>query len=293
MKKSYWIVGGIGVCFLFLGVIVNFLMSFAAARAADRFLAKLSDGQPAQAYAMTTKAYRAGIQPKEFARMTRLWNVKGFTEKEDWETQSGKGQVTLTGNLKTKSGQSIPMRMKLIKEDGEWRIASLQGPPPPQLHYRAMTNFGHWKRRSDKSAPPLTPPPVPSEADVDRLVRTTLLGLDKAVDQGDFKDFHASVAEVWREDTPVVVFKHVLQQLSRSEMDLGTVANRKPVFDNPVKVRPDGVLTADGKYLIPPHALDFWLHYVQEDDKQWKLISLRVGWRNQSFDELEGEEATE
>src|SRR5512147_981645 len=112
MKKSYWIVGTIGVCFLFLGVIVNFLMSFGASRAADRFLARLSEGQAQQAYAMTTKAYRQGIQPRDFTRMTRLWNVKGFTEKEDWQTQSGNGQVTLTGNLKIKTGQSIPLRMK-------------------------------------------------------------------------------------------------------------------------------------------------------------------------------------
>lgn len=286
MKKSYWIVGTVGVCFLFLGVIVNFLMSFAATRAADRFLSKLSDGQPGQAYAMTTKAYREGMNAKEFARVTRLWNVKGFKEKEDWETQSGNGQVTLTGNLKIKTGQSIPVRMKLIKEDGEWRVASLQGPPPPETHYRVMCNFGHWS----KSA--LTVPPLPPQADIDRLIRTTLLDLNKALDQEDFTEFHASVAEVWRENTPVAVFKRVLERLHQSEMDLGAIASMNPVFDRPVKVRPDGVLTADGKYLLPPYAVDFWLHYIQEDDKQWRLISLRVGWRNLSVEEMEDEEVT-
>ncbi len=293
MKKSYWIVGAIGVCFLFLGVIINFLMSFAASRAADRFLARLSEGQPAQAYAMTTKAYREGVQPKDFARMTRLWNIKGFTAREDWEMQSGSGGVTLTGNLKIKTGQSIPMRMKLIKEDGGWKVASLQGPAPPQVHYLVMRSFGHWQRRRDDSQAPLTLPSLPSQADVDRLIQTSLRDLDKALDQEDFTDFHASVAEVWREDTPVVVFKRVLQPFRETPVDLGAIAKGKPVFEQPVKVRPDGVLTADGKFLLPPHALDFWLHYVQEDDKQWKLISLRIGWRNLSLDETNGETATE
>jgi len=292
MKKSYWIVGTVGVCFLFLGVIMNFLMSFAASRAADRFLSRLSEGQAGQAYAMTTKAYQAGMQQKDFARMTRLWSVKGFTEKEDWETQSGNGQVTLTGNLKTRVGQSIPLRLKLVKEDGEWKVASLQGPPPPEIHYLAMRSFGHWQRRRDDSEAPVAAPALPSQADINRLVSTTLLDLDKALDQDDFKDFHASVAEVWRDHTPVVVFKRVLQPFSESQVDLGSIANGKPVFEKPAKVRPDGVLTADGKYLLPPHALDFWLHYVQEDDKQWKLISLRIGWRNLSVEEIEDEQAT-
>lgn len=291
MKRSYWIVGTIGVCFLFLGVIINFLMSFAASRAADRFLAKLSEGQPAQAYQMTTRAYRDGMKPKEFARMTRLWNVKGFTEKEDWESQSGKSQVTLTGNIKTKTGQAIPMRMRMIKEDGEWKVASLQGPPPPELHYLVMRSFGHWQRRRDDLEMPTTPPPAPSQPEIDRLVRTTLTELDKALDQDDFTDFHGSVAEVWRENAPVMIFKRVLQPLDESRVDFGSIANAKPVFDKPVKVRPDGVLTADGKYLVPPHALDFWLHYVQDDDKQWRLISLRLGWRNLSIEEMEDEEA--
>jgi len=289
MKKSYWIVGAIGVCFLFLGVIMNFLMSFAASRAADRFLTKLYEGQPAQAYAMTTKAYREAMKPKEFARMTRIWNVKGFTEKEDWETQSGSGQVTLTGTLKTKTGQSVPMRIKLIKEDGAWKVASLQGPPPPETHYLTMRSFGHWQRRRDDTEIPVTAPPLPSEEQIDVLVRKTLLELDKALDREDFSDFHGSVAEVWREHTPVVVFKRVLQPFDESDVDLASIANGKPVFEKPAKVRPDGVLTADGKYLAPPHALDFWLHYVQEDDKQWKLISIRLGWRNLSLEETEEE----
>ncbi len=289
MKKSYWIVGTIGICFLFLGVIMNFLMSFSATRAADRFLSSLSEGQAAQAYAMTTKAYQEGMKQKEFARMTRLWNVKGFTEKEDWETQSGNGQVTLTGNLKIRTGQSIPLRMRLIKEDGEWRVASLQGPPPPELHYLAMRSFGHWKRRPDDSES-LPAPPLPSQAEIDRIVRTTLLDLDKALDEEDFKDFHASVAEDWRENTPVAVFKRVLEPFKETQVDLGAIASRKPAFENPAKVRPDGVLTADGKYLLPPHALDFWLHYVQEKDKQWRLISLRIGWRNLSVQEMDDEE---
>lgn len=293
MKRSYWIVGGIGVCFLFLGVIMNFLMSFSASRAADRFLSSLSDGRASEAYAMTTKAYRSATKPKEFARMTRLWNVKGFTEKEDWETQSGNGQVTLTGNLKTKTGQSIPMRMRLIKEDGAWKVASLLGPPPPELHYMAMRNFGHWQRRRDDAENPKSPPPLPSQAEIDRLVGTTLLDLDKALRAEDFTDFHASVAQVWRENTPVMVFKRVLQPFTETQVDLGAVAKQKPIFDTPAKVRPDGVLTADGKYVLPPHALDFWLHYVQEDNKQWKLISIRIGWRNQSVEEMENEAETE
>ncbi|RPJ60176.1 MAG: hypothetical protein EHM23_11315 [Acidobacteria bacterium] len=293
MKRSYWIVGAVGVCFLFLGVIMNFLMSFSATRAADRFLSKLSEGQPAQAYEMTTKAYREGMKPQQFNRMTRLWNVKGFTEKEDWETQSGSGQVTLTGNLKSKTGQAVPLRMKLIKEDGEWKVASLQGPPPPDVHYSTYTNLGHWRRRRDDSENPVTPPPLPSQDEINRLVRTSLTDMDKALDQGDYKDFHESVARDWKEHTPVVVFERVLKPFREANVDLRTIADGKPVFEKPVKVRPDGVLTADGKYLVAPHALDFWLHYVLDDDKQWRLISLRLGWRNQSIDEIEDQAATE
>ncbi|RPI28961.1 MAG: hypothetical protein EHM61_03260 [Acidobacteria bacterium] len=288
MKRSYWIVGAVGVSLLFLGVAINFLMSFAASRAADRFLDRLSEGKPAEAYSMTTRAYRQGMKPKDFARMIRLWNLRSFSEKEDWESQTGNSQVTLSGNIKTKTGQPVPLRMKLVKEEGEWRVALLEGPPPPQIHYLTMNSFSNWRRRRGKEETATPPPAPPAQAEINRLVRTTLLDLDKALDKEDFKDFQASVCEDWREHAPIAMFERQLRPRGEHDLDLGQVAKAEPVFE--AKVRPDGVLTADGKYMLSPNVLDFWLHYVQEPDKQWRLTSIRLGWRNRSPEEMDEEE---
>ena len=84
MKKSYWIVGTIGVCFLFLGIIVNFLLSFGASRAADRFLVRLSvtdtTGRP-------IRPDTAPVWVRDAARATSTTLTRQFTKEVPDEIQ--------------------------------------------------------------------------------------------------------------------------------------------------------------------------------------------------------------
>ncbi len=244
MKRSYWIVGGIGVGLLFFGTLVNFLMSFGASRTADRFLALLSDGQSAQAYNMTTRTYRQAVKPKDFERLTRLWKLRDFAGKEDWETQAANDQVTVIGTVRTKSGDPVPLRIQLLKEDGDWKIASFEGPPPPQTRYITLRGLSSWRHSRDRRDNPPSPP-LPSQEEIVHLVCSTLLELDKALDTGDFNDFHASVSDEWKEHVPVAMFERALSPLGEHNLDIGKVASAQPEFSRPVEIRSDGMLIAE------------------------------------------------
>jgi hypothetical protein len=287
MKRSYWIVGSIGLSLLFLGVIINFFLTFGASRSANRFLNELCEGRNTVAYGMTTRDYQQKTSAKEFARLARRWNLRNFTHTEGWEDQSGNGQVTISANLRTASGDFIPLMMKLLKEDGNWRVDDLKGPPPPAPRYVLTKGFGHFRRhrRSEEGAPS-DAPAVPTAEEVDALLKTSLLDLARALETGDYKSFRSTVSQEWQDESPAVVFDRVLSRIDREKLDLPAITQNQPVRI-PV-VQRDSRIEVRGKYLTGEQALDFHLNYAHEADG-WKLSSFWIGLRELLPEELPDE----
>jgi hypothetical protein len=286
MKRSYWLVGGIGLSFLFLGVIVNFLLTFGASRSASRFLTELSGGRNPEAYTMTTKAYQEQTSPQEFNRLARRWNLRDFSKIESWEDQSGTGQVTISTNVKTASGASVPLMMKLVKEDGYWRVDDLRGPPSPGPRYNITRGFGsrrHSRLRDGAESGPK--PSIPSPDEARALLKGSLLDLDRALQSGDYQSFRNHVAVAWQDDTPAVAFDHVLASLDRDVLDLAR--NTEPVC-GPVIER-GGTIELHGNYRSDEQVLDCRLNYMHEP-AGWKLASFWIGLRELMPDEIPDEE---
>jgi len=291
MKKSYLIVGAVGFGLVFLSFIINFFFSFNASRAANSFLSELSAGRSAQAYQMTGKVYREVTSEKEFRRMTRRWGLRDFQSLDDWESQSGGGQVTISANVKTKSGDHVSLLIGLAKEDGHWRIARLQGPPRPPYRYSSIKSI-RYRRPVSGPNPDLATRkvPAPTSEEVERLVESTLASLDKAMANGDFSEFHGTVSHEWQEETPINVFERRLNRQEGEKLRLSEVSQEKPIFD-PAPTVERGVLDARGKYLLPDNCLEFHMKYIQES-AEWKLIELWFGVRPRTPEEDE-EEAEE
>jgi hypothetical protein len=293
MKKSYLIVGAVGLGLVFLSVILNFFFSFGASRSANAFLTALSEGRTADAYLMTARQYREVTKERDFRRTTSRWNLRDYKSIEDWETQPGGGQVTISASVKTRAGVVTPLLIGLTKEDGKWRINRLQGPPPAPIRYSAVKSLGYYRRRHQQADDPKNLPTGvrPSDQEVEKLIEATLLDLDRAMKADDFAEFHGKVAREWREDMSVKVFERVLRKRGQEKYSLSGLTEATPVFD-PAPSLERGTLIARGKYRLPDNSVEFHFRYVREGS-EWKLMEMWIGFRPLTPDELEDEDSPE
>lgn len=122
---------------------------------------------------------------------------------------------------------------------------------------------------------------VPSEREMERLVKGTLLDFNEAVQQGDFTDFHSKISKVWKRTASPEKFNQGFNEFIEKKIDISGIKSKTAEFDpQPTVARKSGykVLTAKGRYDTSPLPTRFELEYINEAG-DWKLISIRVDTR--------------
>jgi hypothetical protein len=122
---------------------------------------------------------------------------------------------------------------------------------------------------------------VPSEREMERLVKRTLLDFNDAVQKGDFTDFHSKISDVWKKTSTPEKFNQGFAEFIQKDIDISTIEGKVATFDpKPNVKRKSGykVLEAKGKYDTSPLPVRFENEYIQEGG-DWKLISIRVDTR--------------
>jgi hypothetical protein len=122
---------------------------------------------------------------------------------------------------------------------------------------------------------------VPSEREMERLVKRTLLDFNDAVQKGDFTDFHSKISKVWKKTASPEKFNQGFSEFIQKKIDISNIEGKVASFDpQPNVKRKSGykVLEAKGKYDTSPLPVRFENEYIQEDG-DWKLISIRVDTR--------------
>lgn len=122
---------------------------------------------------------------------------------------------------------------------------------------------------------------VPSEREMERLTKRTLLDFNDAVQKGDFTDFHSKISNVWKKTSTPEKFNQGFREFIQKDIDISTIEGKIAQYDpQPTVKRKSGykVLDAKGKYETSPLPVRFETEYIQEDG-DWKLISIRVDTR--------------
>lgn len=122
---------------------------------------------------------------------------------------------------------------------------------------------------------------VPSEREMEKLVKATLLDFNDAVQKGDFTDFHSKISKVWKRTASPEKFNQGFSEFIQKKIDISNIKGKTAEFDpQPTVKRKSGykVLEAKGKYDTSPLPTRFEMEYINEDD-EWKLISIRVDTR--------------
>jgi hypothetical protein len=87
----------------------------------------LREGQVEKAYEMFSEEYRSGMPLPMFRRwLRRQPPLAGIQDLRIWSRQVSRGTAVLWGSFEDGLGHTYPVRYSLIRENGGWRVDSLQ-----------------------------------------------------------------------------------------------------------------------------------------------------------------------
>lgn len=133
-KMALWKKIAIGVVVAIIGIVaLGWWVTSPLVAPIDRQLAALRAGDVAGAYEQTAQAFKSATSQADFEKFISdnpiLTKVTGInTSSRSMDGNSGK----VLGTLKVEGGATLPVEYLLTKENGEWRIMSIDFNPKPE-----------------------------------------------------------------------------------------------------------------------------------------------------------------
>lgn len=119
---------------------------------------------------------------------------------------------------------------------------------------------------------------MPSDAELQDMVKTTLLDFDSAVAKADFSDFYSHICKPWQKQTSPENMKTSFQGFIDKGIRINSISSLDADFSpSPEIGREVGfkTLKLEGKYDTSPNKTKFELNYIPEG-KEWKLSKIVV-----------------
>ena len=246
---------GIVIIAVIIGVV--FYLTADVTRAGDQFFALVRDGNAKGAYQSAAREFQASTSEEQFMAFLKNSLIVNC-ESAAWTSRSVSNNVgELEGSLKTKDGGVIPIKVKLVKEDGKWKLLSIE---------KAAAGVVADTQQAT----------VPADAELITMANGSVLMLGRAIKTADFGGFYSSISEIWKKQTTADTLKRTFQSFSDQKIDLTVIDGKNPEFSEEASIDESGRLILNGFYLVPPVKIKFTLKYIQEE-RQWKLVGINVG----------------
>lgn len=226
-----------------------------AVDASNDFLSLLGQGKTTEAYASTSESFKAVQDEQSFAVQVRQLALDDY-ESATWQSRSVvNNEGTVEGLIKCKNGSSFDATVRLVKENGGWKVAKV--------------------RVSNLEMPTYQIPPMPNEAELRKLVKETLLEFNKAVRADNFDPFYATISEYWKKQISPAELAAALHDFVDKKVDVSIIGNLTAKFDPAPVIDDNGFLVISGKYLNKDGRLSFQMKYLLEGGV-WKLVGMDV-----------------
>jgi hypothetical protein len=124
---------------------------------------------------------------------------------------------------------------------------------------------------------------VPSDAELQTLVRSTVLDFNEAIQSDDFGDFHENLAKPFKKQVSAEKLAGVFHEFVENKLDFSDVKDLKATFNPAPAIEKDAgftVLHTKGIYPTTPRKTNFDLKYIKEDG-EWKLSSIEINTKDQ------------
>lgn len=140
------------------------------------------------------------------------------------------------------------------------------------------TSSNTVSRTSSSSKPDASTGKVPSDEQLQDMVKETLLDFNDSVRQEDFTEFHSKICKPWQKQTTPASLKTTFQSFITNNISIASIDPLEATFtDTPDVGRELGykTLKLKGEYPTSPNVTKFELNYIPEG-KDWKLSKIIV-----------------
>jgi hypothetical protein len=259
---------GLVIVLVVIGAIIIAVLTLTRGlpRSADEFFTLIRDGKARDAYLSASREFQASASEGEFANFLKNSGMADF-KSASWSSRSVTNNIgELEGSLKTRAGGVIPIKIKLIKEDGRWKIHAIE-----------KARAGLVETEAEKKAPKTSvkETAMPAEGDLKTMANSSLLLMARAIKAKDFSEFYNSTAKVWQSQTTPDALQESFQEYIENNVDMTFVGGLSPEFQEKPLIDENGVLVLQGAYPQAPFPLNFIVKYVRQD-AEWKLVGIHI-----------------
>lgn len=227
-----------------------------ATKAADAFFSLLKSGNVNEAYEATSSVFKQTTNAEQFKTFTENPSISKFSS-VFWNSRSvNTSGATLEGSLKTTDDNTLPIKVVLVKEDGTWKILSVD--------IKSGLLQGEDKINT-----------IPNDSELIKLTNDTMLSFANAIKNNNFPVFYSSISELWKNQATPEKFKEIFKGFIEAQVDLTILEGINPVFSDKPILGESGELLLSGYYLYKGSTITFELTYVFENPN-WKLAGIKV-----------------
>jgi Ca2+-binding EF-hand superfamily protein len=249
---------GLAIAVVLIAVIVAavFYLTSGVTRAGDRFFTLIREGKAKDAYHSTAQEFRAATSEDQFLAFLKTSSIADY-DSSVWSSRSISINVgQLEGSLKLRGGGIIPIKVKLVKEGGEWKILAIEKSAAGLL--------------ADTGSPAL-----PADSELITMSNNALLLLGRAINAKDFSGFYSASAKIWQGQTTPEALKAAFKSFIDQNLNLTVIEGKIPEFVEKPLIDGSGRLILKGSYPVQHAKINFTLKFIQEN-REWKLFGVNV-----------------
>lgn len=119
---------------------------------------------------------------------------------------------------------------------------------------------------------------IPVDAELQEMVKTTVLDFNDAVQSEDFTNFHAKSSKALQRTANPAKMKETFQQFIDGEMNIASISSMQAKITSPPKLENRSgynIFSVSGEYPTYGVTTTFDLQYVAEG-KDWKLLLIKI-----------------
>ncbi len=242
------------------------------ATTAKIFFALIEAGRMEEAYrdaALGLKAQQSLKFFEQTAKELGLGEYAAMTASlPTFERNTAKLKIDITH----RSGAIRTLIVTLVDERGAWRVFSIRTPKSMEtgVSGNLFGTVGKGPAFTDALSRPM-----PTEAEVRKLVEESLLLFSAGIQEASFDNFYELIARGWQDQLTKGQLTRTFQPFIDQHVDLAGIHGVQPVFDEAPAISTEGLLTVRGYYLTQPLRVLFALKFMYELPK-WKLFGLDV-----------------
>jgi len=259
---------GLGIVLVVAGTIifVAFRLTGGLTRPAEEFFTLIRDGRAKDAYLSASREFQASASEEVFSTFLKESAIAGY-ESASWSSRSVSNNIgELEGSIKTRAGGLIPIKIKLVKEDGRWKIHAIE---------KAAAGLVETPGETEPPGTPSREAGLPPEGELMAMAGASIQLLARAINAKDFSEFHQATAKVWQDQVTPEALMESFKSYIEQGADLTFMKDMTPEFQEKPSIDENGILVLKGTYPTRPSVLSFTIKYIRQDS-EWKLVGIFV-----------------